>query len=249
MDLEKELREAMAAHVGEASAPTTLVTDVRRRHRRRVTRIRTTVGVAATALVAIAVTPAYNALQIGATPVGAPSTMAGRGHTATRMGSPAPAATAAPQQHVSTGKAEVGGPARPTTASSHHRGDSTGPGVLPIRTWVTYLPGGLKPAGRCEDEKAGDRRTTTCRWTGAGGSVEVHLVRGAGMAKPEDFSAIQAMPRYTSVHGQRAITTERPDAGREIMWIERPGVGVFVSVSAPLHGQLMRVADGIRVPA
>ncbi|HEV7936379.1 MAG TPA: hypothetical protein VGP70_29230 [Actinomadura sp.] len=244
MDLEQQLREAMAEHVAEVSAPASLVKDVHRRHRRRVVRIRTTIGVAATALVAITVTPAFNVLQIGAAPVGAPSATHGTGRTPTRPVSPEPlAAPGSPDSHASTGTID-GAPARPPATSPHHGGGAEGD-VIPIRTWVTYLPRGLKPAGSCRDERAASRRMTICRWTGSAGSLEVRLFRGSELAKPEDFAAIPPMPRYTTVHGHRAIIADGSGAAAQIMWIDRPGVGVLVEVSQSLRDQLIRIAEGV----
>ncbi|TDD72797.1 hypothetical protein, partial [Actinomadura rubrisoli] len=74
MDLESELRRAMAEQVAEATAPPSLVADVKRRHRRRATRIRATVGAAAASVVALALVPTYQSFR--ATPAGAPETTA-----------------------------------------------------------------------------------------------------------------------------------------------------------------------------
>jgi hypothetical protein len=248
MDLEKELRQAMADHVAEASAPASLVTDVRRRHRRRVVRIRTTLGVAATAVVAVAITPTYHAITIGAAPVGAPETTNGMSRTPAPPAAPQPIPPGTPDPRTLSGTAGPGATGRPSAVPPSHRGELPAHLPVSVRKWVTYLPPGLRPSGPCQDERTSSRQTTTCRWKGAAGTVEVHLIHGAGLGRPEDLSAVPPMPTYTSVHGRRAITAPWGGTGGQILWIERQGLGVFVGVDAPLRGELNRIADGVRDP-
>jgi hypothetical protein len=249
MDLEKELRQAMAEHVAEAAAPSSLVTDVRRRHRRRVTRIRTTIGVAAAAVAAIAALPAAEFFDIGAAaPVGAPTTTIAPRPATSPPGSHAPLAPGSLDPRLASKAPRAGSTGKPSATPPHSSVGSPGGITGPVDDWLTYLPSGLQPAGPCLDERSATRRTTTCRWTGTGGTLEVQVVRGSGLTSLEDFSAIPPMPRYTSVHGRRAITGERMlagGAGGQVMWIERPGTGMFVSVSTPLRSQLMRIAEGV----
>src|SRR4051794_38165488 len=77
MDLESELKQAMAERVAPVSAPTSLVADVHRRHRRRVARVRTTVMTAAAVAVVVTVTPMYQAHRAVST--GAHDATAGTG--------------------------------------------------------------------------------------------------------------------------------------------------------------------------
>jgi hypothetical protein len=253
MDLEKELRQAMAEHVAEASAPTSLVADVHRRHRRRVRRVRTTIGVAAVAVVSISALPAAQLFDIGtAEPVGAPTTTTGARPSASPTGSTAPLAPASPGPRTASGTPRAGGTAKPHVPPPS-RGGGQGPGVVsPIVDWLTYLPSGLRPAGPCADERTDSRRTTICRWTGTGGSIEVRLVRDSGPSDLEDLFALPSVPRPTEVRGRRALVVERMltgGAGSLVLWMERPGAGVSVSVDPGLRTQLMRIAEGVRVPS
>jgi hypothetical protein len=252
MDLEKELRQAMAEHVAEASAPVMLVADVHRRHRRRVRRVRTTIGVVAVAVVAVSALPAAEFFDIGAAEqVSAPSTTEDARPSTGSPGSPVPHAPASPGARTGSGTARAGEAGRPSVPPPSHGGES--PGVAgPVVDWLTYLPSGLRSVGPCADERSADRRTTTCRWRGTGGTIEVRLVRETGVSKIEDLSAVPPMPRYTSVHGRRAVISERMltgAAGAQVTWMERPGAGVSVSVGPSLRNELMRIAEGVRIPS
>lgn len=235
MDLENELKQAMAEHVASTSAPGSLVAAVRRRHRRRVTRIRATITVAAVVAVA-AVTPVYQAFQ--AAP--APDSKAGVG-PANASTAPVPTLRSRyPQSTPGRAEATVSAPAtRPA------RGRSPG-----ARGWVTYLPPGLRQVGACVDSRAADRRTTICQWAGRDGAfIEVRLVADAGLVGPADVAAVAGSTTpiltYDRVHGRPAIVTDQPGVGRQVTWIERPGLGVLVDVTTPLRDRLMRVADGV----
>ncbi|MBC6459506.1 hypothetical protein [Actinomadura sp. HBU206391] len=242
----------MAEHVAEASAPSSLVTDVRRRHRRRVTRIRTTVGVAAAAVVAIAALPAADFFDIGAAaPVGAPTT-ASKGPAAPPPGSQQPLGPGTPDPRTSSGEPRAGATVKPSATPPHRRGGPSGGVIPPVVDWLAYLPSGLRAVGPCADERSETRRTIICRWTGPAGTLEVRLHSGSGLTKPEDVFALSAVPKYTSVRGQRAITLERTlagGAGSLVMWIDHPGSGVTVSVSPSLRTQLMRIAEGVHAPS
>ncbi|GAA2119229.1 hypothetical protein [Actinomadura alba] len=252
MDLENELKQAMAEHVAEASAPTSLVADVHRRHRRRARRVRTTIGVAAVAVVTVSALPAAQFFDIGtAEPVGAPTTTTGPRASSMPPGSPVPLAPVSPDPRTGSGTPRAGETAKPPVTRPSRGGG--GPGVVsPIVDWLTYLPSGLRPAGSCGDERDGSRRTTICRWTGTAGTVEVRLVRDSGPTEIEDLFAVPSVPRPAEVRGRRALVVERMltgGAGSLVLWMERPGAGVSVSVSPGLRTQLMRIAEGARIPS
>ncbi|MWK35881.1 hypothetical protein GEV43_18750 [Actinomadura sp. J1-007] len=60
---------------------------------------------------------------------------------------------------------------------------------------------------------------------------------------------VPSLPSVTGgakVHGRPAVATDRPDRGRQITWVERPGVGVTVLVGPALRDQLMSIAEGVR---
>lgn len=249
MDLEKELRQAMAEHAAESSAPTTLVADVRRRHHRRVMRIRTTVGVAATVGVAIAMVPTYNAFRVQVAPAGATGSPTD-GRPSTTAVQSAPPSAPAPGPTGATAPAAPGATAKPSTrAPGQTGGAAPSSGVLPVRRWLAYVPQGLRQTEPCLDRNSGGKHTTTCEWTGPGGRIEVRLVRGSDLTKPEEILAVPGVPRYTSVHGRRAITLIRPDGAAQLVWVDRPGVGVLMTVSAPLRTELKKIAEGFQAPA
>ncbi|GAA2605951.1 hypothetical protein SMC26_32655 [Actinomadura fulvescens] len=248
MDLESELRKAMAEHTAEASAPASLAARVRHRHRRRVARIRTTVGVAAVAVVAIAAVPSYRSLDAG--PVSASRTPTSTGTAAAlppgQDRTPAPGPSRTPRSTDGPGTGSTRQPTVPGTTPSGSGGPIPGGGASKLPAWVTYMPSGLSAAGPCATHRSGQRSTTTCRWQGSSGSVEVRLVRGMGFAGPESLAAFPTVPTPTTVRGRRAIMTDRPDTGRQIAWLDRPGVGVLVVVGGAARAQLLRIAEGVR---
>ncbi|MFI0356214.1 hypothetical protein [Actinomadura sp. 9N407] len=246
MDLESELRSAMAEQVAESAAPPTLVEDVRRRHRRRVTRIRVTVGVAAAAVAVAVVAPGYQSFRA--------ETVGSNGEPDGTGGSPAPSVPARPSvstlpKSASPADPGTGGGAKPTERDAPAPGDKPsggGIGGIKVPGWVTFLPSGLKAEAPCATGSEGGNTTTTCRWRGPDGWVEIRLVRGSGLGGPEDLMRAPAVPRPASVRGARAISADRPDSGRQIAWMVRPGVGAIVATGGGMRDQLMRVAEGVR---
>jgi hypothetical protein len=251
MDLENELRKAMAEHTAEASAPPSLTAAVRRRHRRRVVRIRVTVGtVAAAAVAAFVITPAYQSMT-RVDPAGARETPTGSATAASPNRSAPPPVPGLPGSPPSPGRSGTGDSQDPSdrTSSTPTRRDQPGAGLgtVPRPGWVDYLPSGLKVDQPCTERSDAKGRTTTCRWRGTSGWVEIRVVRGAGATGPDDLSTSPSMPRYTSVRGIRAVVTDRPDSGRQVSWMERPGVEVVVAVGGgSVRDQLMRIANGVR---
>src|SRR3954469_16236923 len=98
MDLENELRQAMAEHVTEVSAPRSLAADAKRRHHRTVRRRGAfTVGAAAL-VVGVAMVPAYQSFR--------PQTVGNNGRSGAKHGarttvtpSPTSSAPATPRSH------------------------------------------------------------------------------------------------------------------------------------------------------
>ncbi|MEU6038958.1 hypothetical protein ABZ801_26455 [Actinomadura sp. NPDC047616] len=253
MDLESELRTAMAEHTAGTSAPPSLAAVVRRRHRRRVVRIRVTVGAAvAAAVAAFVVTPAYNSMT-HVDPAGMRETPAGSPTAASPdrpVPPPAPGLPASPPSAERPGAGASGKPEADRPPAPAHRDEPGGaPGPVRRPDWVTYLPPGLNVDRPCAERGGGGDRTTTCRWSGGSGWVEIRVVRGTGLSGPEDLGGDGApsMPRHTSVHGVRAVVSDRPDSGRQVAWMARPGVGVVVAAGGSARDQLMRVAEGVRV--
>ncbi|MBT2210349.1 MULTISPECIES: hypothetical protein [Actinomadura] len=252
MDLESELRKAMAEQVATATAPPSLVADVRRRHRRRVTRIRVGMGVAAASVAAVAFVPTYHSFT--ATPAGAPES--GRPSTGVSVlqRPEEPPAPGAPAPSPAKGKPGAG-PTHGSPGAHPSGGGSEGrpakPGPPPVRglpDWVTFLPDGLTPSEPCASTGEDGRRTTTCAWHGPSGWVEVAIVRGTGFGIG-DLAPVRGVPGHTSVDGTPALTSDVPGsgrAGRQVSWLARPGVGVIVRAGGSAEGQLMRIAEGVR---
>lgn len=239
MDLENEIRQAMAEHVSEVSASRTLAHDARRRHHRTVRR-RAALGVTAAGVaIAAAVMPTYHAFRpqtVGAPGTGVPST----GHSAVGKTQP-PAPVGGPTSTSSAGPVL---PRRSGSPSPHSQG-TPGPGIAKVL--LRYLPSGVNPKKSCRTEAGGDRTTTTCRWTGSGGWVEVQLVRDKGLVGLSDLGLTTPVPTRISVRGRPALRTDAPSAFSQVTWIEHGGLGVWVKVSPELSGKVTRVADGVRV--
>jgi len=230
MDLEAELRAAMAAHVSDVDAPAELAAAVRARHRRRTARIRATVATAVVMAAGMAGWPAYHAVH---------ATPAGSGHpllTASPSAGPVPSG----RSHGATSMPVP--PGRPRTSprsSSAVPSHSTGP-TRPGVSWVTYIPGRLKPAGACHSTRVTGFPATICEWTGASDWLKIQVVRSPALLRAEQLGLGALTSRPTTVHGQPALATPG-----HLAWIERPGVGILVSSDLPLDPQLPKIADGI----
>ncbi|HEU5031385.1 MAG TPA: hypothetical protein VFV01_41165 [Spirillospora sp.] len=250
MDLESELRAAMAEQVAGTAAPPSLVADVRRRHRRRTNRIRATVGVAAASVAALALVPTYQSFR--ATPAGDSATSRPSGGPAILEQPERRPASGLPASPSPEGRPEAGSTPKP---SAHPRsgGDAGGgdgrPGVpgatMKLPAWVTYLPGGLTAAGPCTVTGDAKRRTTTCKWGGTDGWVQIALVKGSGVGLT-DLAPVGGVPTRTTVRGMPALTGDRPGSGRQVSWIAKPGTGVTVTAAGAEKDQLMRIAEGVR---
>ncbi|MFB4305656.1 hypothetical protein [Actinomadura sp. GTD37] len=249
MDLESELRNAMAEQVAGTSASPSLVADVKRRHRRRAARIRTAAGVAAASVAALALVPAYQTFRVA--PAGNSETTRPTGTVSASRPperSPAPGLPASPP---SEGKPGAGASPKPEAHPSPGGGtapDRPGAGgaIGGLPGWITYIPDGLAAAGPCAVTGDAARRTTTCAWRGETGWVEIALVKSGRLTGPKDLVGTPGIPGRTSVRGMPALTGDRPDSARQISWLARPGVGVTVTARGPAKGQLMRIAEGVR---
>ncbi|GGQ33369.1 hypothetical protein BKA00_004849 [Actinomadura coerulea] len=249
MDLESELRKAMAEQVAGATASQSLVTEVKRRHRRRKARLHAAAGVAAASVAALALVPTYQSFR--ATPAGDTETTRPGGTVSPLRLPERPPASGLPVSPSSKGRPEAGASRKPEARGSSGDGRTPSkpePGGLTaaLPKWITYLPDGLAASGPCEVTGDADRRTTTCAWRGDGGWVEIALVEGGGLTGPQDLMRVPGIPGRTSVHGMPAMTGDRPDSSRQISWLARRGVGVTVTASGPAKDRLMRIAEGVR---
>ncbi|MFD0685671.1 hypothetical protein [Actinomadura fibrosa] len=250
MDLESELRKAMAERVAEATAPDSLAADVKRRHRRRAARIRVTVGAAAAAVAAIALVPTYQSFR--ATPAGAPGTAAPPDRASVLRQPERPPARGVPTSPSPSGRPGTGTSpkppdARPSGGTGGHTARPGAPGGVPaLPGWVSYLPRGLTATAPCAVADGAGRKTTTCAWRGSAGWVEIAVVRDSGLG-PEDLAPMRGVPGHASVRGMPALTADAPDSGRQISWLARPGVGVVVKAGGgTARNELLRIAEGVR---
>jgi hypothetical protein len=246
MDLERELRLAMAERVDGASAPEALATAVRHRHHRRVVRRRVAIATIAAGVAVAVVAPGYQAVR--SSPAGVNRTL-----PAHRQVGPSPVGVRPPVPRVTqTEPAPGGAVGAPTPAPTEvppggHQTQPSGHSGLPTNLlWVTYLPPGLKSVGPCLLKPTGVRQNTTCRWVGGADWFTVDVIRAPAPARVEELGPPSVAARYTTVHGHQALSTASPDGGGRVVWIERPGVGVIVVVSRSLNDQLARIAGGIR---
>ncbi|RFS86130.1 hypothetical protein D0T12_05755 [Actinomadura spongiicola] len=250
MDLESELRKAMAEQVAEASASPSLVADVKRRHRRRKARTHTAAAVAAASVAALILVPTYQSFR--ATPVGTVGTERPTSNVPASQRPerpPAPGQSRPPSNKERPGAGTSAKPKPPPSPGGPEAGPRRpGPGgvVDDLPRWITYLPDGLAAASPCAVAGGAERRTTTCAWRGDAGWVEIVLVRSQGLSDPRDLMRPAGIPGRTTVRGMPAFTIDRPDSGRQISWLARPGVGVTVSAGGSVKGQLMRIAEGVR---
>jgi hypothetical protein len=239
MDLENELRQAMAEHVTEVSAPRSLAAEAKRRHHRTVRR-RTAIaaGAAGLVVVGVAMVPAYQSFR--------PQTVGdngkgGGGLGGQATGTPPPVPTATPQPH--SGKPGSGSKGSHHSPKPRHPSAQV-PGLGTVKSLLGYIPAGISPDKTCHTDHTGTKETTSCRWSGSGGWVEVRLVRDKGLKSPSDLGLAPPMAQDFQVHGHPALLSQLPS---QVMWIERPGLGVWVGVSPSLSGSLSRVANGVNV--
>lgn len=242
MDLENELRQAMAEQVTGMSAPRTLAHDARRRHQRTVRR-RATVAVAAAGIVvAVAMVPTYQAIR--PQPVGAPGPGGRQSGGGPRAGADATAQPAAPAGRSPSPTPKATGDTTHTAVPpARHPGGAHSAVAGIARSLLGYLPPGIHPDGKCGTQDSGHRKTTVCRWTGPAGWIEVRLVHDGTLVSPADMGLAPAVPKHTDVNGHTALRGDVPLS--QIMWIERTGLGVWVGVSPGLGGSLARVAADV----
>ncbi len=238
MDLENELRQAMAEHVTEVSAARTLAGEARSRHQRTVRR-RTTIAMTTAGLVVAVAAgiPAYQSFR--------PETVGANGPGGHHKHAAVPSPAASPLS---------GRPTAPTPdpAGSHPAGrpvqrpsGSHGPVLGTAKELLGYLPPGINPRKTCDTQKVATRETTTCRWTGSAGWIEVRIVHDSGLHGPADLGLAPPMATQAKVHGHAALrVTSVPS---QLMWIERGGLGVWVSVSPGLNDRLTAIANGVHV--
>ncbi|GAA0332736.1 hypothetical protein NE235_29905 [Actinoallomurus spadix] len=249
MELEDELRQAMAEHVTGVSAPRTLAHEARRRHQRTVRRRATIAVAAAGVVVAIAVIPTYQAVR--PQPVSAPGPE-GRhtgGGGATTSGSAAPSPSTAHGGGSTAPSASPSARTHAETRPSRHPGAGGSHGTVPdaVKALPSYLPEGIDPHDTCHTGATGARRTTTCRWTGPVGWIEVRLVRDATLKEPGDMGFTPPSAQHAKVHGHAALRATAGATFGQVTWIERSGLGVWVGVSPTLGARLMKIAEGVRV--
>jgi hypothetical protein len=244
MDLENELRRAMAEHVTEVSASRTLAHDARRRHHRTVRR-RTAVAMTAAGLVvAVAAIPAYQSFRPATVGADGPG---GRHHGTHAVVSPTPSPSVSPPHsgRPVTPAPGTAGSRPPGTTRSRHPASPHGSIFAVPTKLLGYLPAGIDPAKTCHTQQMGSRATTTCRWTGTAGWIEVRLVRDHGLSGPADLGFAPPMASQSQVHGHSALRGDGPAVPSQLMWIEHDGLGVWVGVSPSLSGRLVRVAEGV----
>ncbi|QKW39357.1 hypothetical protein HUT06_39405 [Actinomadura sp. NAK00032] len=251
MDLESELRKAMAEQVAGAAASPSLAADVKRRHRRRKARVHAAAGVAAASVAALALVPTYQSFR--ATPAGSTETARPTGTASASRPPERPPASGLPSSPPSKGRPEAGASPKPEAHPSSGGGGATAPhkpgvgGVVDeLPDWITYIPDGLAAAGPCAVDGGTGRKTTTCAWRGESGSVEIALVTGSGLTGPHDLVRTPGVPGRTSVRGMPALVGDGPGAARQISWMARPGVGVTVTAKGTAKDRLMRIAEGVR---
>ncbi|MGH8967147.1 MAG: hypothetical protein ACRDXB_17715, partial [Actinomycetes bacterium] len=185
MDLESELRKAMAEQVAGESASPSLVADVRRRHRRRKTRIHAAAGAVVASVAALALVPTYQSFR--ATPAGNSETTRPTSTVSAFQQPERPSAPGHSRPPSEKGRPGAGAGRQPEgRPAGGAPGGSRKPGiggvVDDLPSWVTYLPDGLAASSPCAVTGDAKRKTTTCKWQGHAGWVEIVLVKGSGLS-------------------------------------------------------------------
>jgi hypothetical protein len=243
MDLENELRQAMADHVTEMSAPRTLAADAKRRHHRTVRR-RTAFAVGAAGVVAaVAMIPAYQSFRPQTVGADGPGGQKHRQQTTgTRSASSAPTTPSVASSPSAGSNGGAHSSVKPTPSASSQSSASSA-----AKTLLGYLPPGIDPAKTCQTAHTGSKETTTCRWTGSSGWVEVRLVRDSGLKVPSDLGLAPPTSKRITLGNHSALRSIGPAITSQIMWIQRHGLGVWVGVSPSLKSSLIRVAESVSV--
>ncbi|RSN71084.1 hypothetical protein [Actinomadura sp. WAC 06369] len=245
MDVEDELRRAMAETVAGARAPRSLAADVRRRHRRRKARIRTAAAVAGASVAALALAPAYRSIQPA--PAGAPEGVVPSA-AASGDGAPERVPAPVPSRPPESGKGGTAEPRtpRPSTGAPDAPAAEAPRAEPSLPAWLAYLPDGLDAARPCATERGTARTTTVCEWRGDPGWVRIRLVEGTGIGGPEELAPPVGVPVRTSVRGTPALAGAAPGSGRQVSWLPRAGLGATVQAGGAAAGDLMRIAEGVR---
>lgn len=249
MNIESELRAAMAEHVADTAAPPDLMSGVLRRNHRRVVRNRALAG-GALAVAAVAAVPFL--LAGGGTEPGGDEGAPGR-LGAGRSGATSLSAPVDPDQPVAhepdpDGPVLCGNEAKNANGvgeTADKRGTvQSGPaqvGIAGIDT--TGLPERLQGMIEPLQFQHADSWGYGGRWRDAQTQVDLMVLCGTSAADTELLNAtgtFTSAARQTRIKGGSALSE-----GRHAAWLIRPGVGVDVQVSSDLD--VDRIVAGIRV--
>jgi hypothetical protein len=244
MDLENELRQAMADHVTEMSAPRTLAADAKRRHHRTVRRRAAFAVGAAGVVAAVAMIPAYQSFRPETVGADGPG---GQQHRQQTTGTGTRSASSAPTTPSVLSSPSAGSNGAHSSGTPKPSADVRSSASSTAKALLGYLPPGIDPAKTCQTAHTGSKETTTCRWTGSGGWVEVRLVRDSGLKVPSDLGLAPPTSKRIHLGGRSALRSVGPAITSQVMWIQRHGLGVWVGVSPSLNSSLIRVAESVSV--
>jgi hypothetical protein len=117
---------------------------------------------------------------------------------------------------------------------------------------VTYMPAGMWVSGTA----GANLYALTRLWQGESGRhVSMEVVYGRAAATLEKLRAagppqeVLTDVRPASVHGQPAYAGATGQAGRVLLWLVKPGIGVRVRGDHLPEGDLVRIAEGIQSPS
>ena len=235
MDLENELRQAMAEHVTEVSAPRDARAEARAppsphgappdgvRHRRR-----------PVVVVAVAVIPAYQSFR--------PQTVGADGpgrarSTASTPPAPLPA-TPSPTDRAPARARRLRIPkgSHPARRSRQHPSRLARAGPRHAKALLGYLPPGIDPRRPARPEDVGARRPRPAAGPAPADGSRCASCATAGCSGPADLGLAPPMAKQSKVHGHPALRGDGPAIPSQVMWIERGGLGVWVGVSPSLGG-------------
>ncbi|MEV0144623.1 MULTISPECIES: hypothetical protein [unclassified Nonomuraea] len=133
-------------------------------------------------------------------------------------------------------------PGHATVHETPHPSLTCGDGPLTI----TYVPSGLDPGPAFERIKSLTRRLDVrgLSWRGSGGE-QLLVAVVCGVRSAETFATLVSRSGLGAYQGMPALRWRTRGDMRNFMWLQRPGVAVYVATTPGLADEVGEVAAGI----